>query len=305
MIYDLICLGNITLDDVILPDGKTQDNCFGGDALYATLGGRIWSKDVNFVAPIGNNTPELFCTQLKNSGIDLLGMPSRNLPIIRNLVKYHTTGERQWTLLSDPEHFFPLSPVPSDIPISYLSSKAFLILAMDMKAQELLAPFLKNSGSLIALDPQEDYIFGNEKRLLNILKDVDIFMPSQDEVYNLLKHKDWQIAAEELSHYGPKIVVIKCGKEGSILFDATSNLTVNIPAYPTKAIDTTGAGDSFCGGFMTEFSKAGNLLRAGIAGTVSASFAIEGYGLGHMFSINPIEVQQRFAKLSDLMKQYF
>jgi len=300
MIYDLICLGNITLDDIILPDGQTQNNCFGGDALYATLSGRIWSKHVSFVAPIGNDTPELFFSQLNNSGIDLLGMPSRNLPMIRNIVKYHAAGERQWTLLSDPDLFFPLSPVPSDIPISYLSSKAFLILAMDMKAQEILVPFLKNSGALIALDPQEDYILGNEQRLLNVLKDVDIFMPNQDEVYNLLKHRDWHKAAKELANYGPKIIVIKCGADGSLIFDANLNTTMTIPAFDTQAKDTTGAGDSYCGGFMTVFTEGHNLIRAGIAGTVSASFAIEGYGHSHMFNINPTEAQQRFTKLINL-----
>lgn len=305
MMFDLICLGNLTVDDVILPEGQVCSGCFGGDAIYAVLGGRIWSDKVRFVAPTGNDFPETMTEALLSSGLDCAGMPIRDLPVIRNKVHYKENGQRHWTLLSNPDNFFPLSPAPADIPKQFFNSKAFLILAMDMKAQSNLAAYLASRNALVALDPQEDYIPGNEQKLLDILQYVDIFMPSLAEVELLLKTNDVEHAAERLAAYGPKIIVIKLGTNGSLIYSAADHQFIRIPMLATDTIDTTGAGDSYCGGFMTVYAQEKNFIKAGLAGAVSASFAVEGFGLSHMFHIDPVDARDRFNKLSTDFRQSF
>ena len=297
MMFDVICLGNLTVDDVILPQGQIRSGCFGGDAIYAVLGGRLWSDQIRFVAPTGKDFPETMTEALRSSGIDCSGMPARDLPVIRNKVHYREDGQRHWTLLSDPDNFFPLSPAPADIPEPFLNAKAFLILAMDMQAQANLAAFLASRNALVALDPQEDYIPGNEQKLLDILQYVHIFMPSLAEVELLLKTKDIERAAKRLSAYGPKIVIIKLGINGSLIYSAAEDRFIRIPIFKTNTVDTTGAGDSYCGGFMTVYAQEKNLVKAGLAGAVSASFAVEGFGLSHMFHIDPAIAEYRFNKL--------
>jgi len=305
MMFDLICLGNLTVDDVILPQGQVRSGCFGGDAIYAVLGGQLWSDRVRFVAPTGSDFPETMTEALRSSGLDCAGMPIRDLPVIRNKVHYKADGQRHWTLLSDPDNFFPLSPAPADIPKHFLNAKAFLILAMDMQAQSNLAAFLASNNALVALDPQEDYIPGNEQKLLDILQYVDIFMPSLAEVELLLKTNDVEHAAERLADYGPKIIVIKLGTNGSLIYSAADNRFIRIPMFTTTTVDTTGAGDSYCGGFMTAYAQEKNLIKAGLAGAVAASFAVEGFGLSHMFHIDPADARNRFKKLSTDFQQSF
>jgi ribokinase len=36
----LVCFGNLTLDDIVQPDGAEYARCIGGDALYGVLAGR-------------------------------------------------------------------------------------------------------------------------------------------------------------------------------------------------------------------------------------------------------------------------
>jgi sugar/nucleoside kinase (ribokinase family) len=291
---DLICLGNITIDDVVLHDGTTQMGCFGGDAIYAALSAAMWIDNVQFVAPVGNDYPDENLQYLNNSGWDLSGLPVRAVPTHRNWVIYENDGRRTWVLRTNSENFFTLSPLVNDIPVPFRYAKAFLILAMDLAAQENLVRGLSRGEALVALDPQEDNLPGNEDRVFKMLEGVDIFLPSEIEVYRLLGHNDYERAARQFSQVGCQIVGIKLGELGSLLYDANEDRFHRIPIYPTRVIDTTGAGDSFSGGFMAQYLQSQDLLQAGLAGAVSASFAVEGFGLTHLFDVGRDDAKARF-----------
>ena len=298
MRYDLVCLGNLSIDDVVLPDQTTRLNCFGGDTIYAALGARWWSDDVRFVAPSGADYPENNLEFLIRSGLQIRGLVKRPVPTVHYRVSYANNNQRTWTMLSNPDDFLELSPTLSDVPAEYRIARAFLVLAMDLKAQEALAPALHYYGQL-ALDPQEEYIPGNEKRVLEMLKDVDIFLPSLEEVSLLLGHHDPEKACRLFAGLGPKVVVVKLGGQGSLIYDALADRFYPIPIYPTRVVDTTGAGDTFCGGFMAMYVRSGDLVKAGLAGAVSASYAVEDFGLTHMFDINPMEAGLRLRALEE------
>jgi len=54
---------------------------------------------------------------------------------------------------------------------------------------------------------------------------------------------------------------------------------LHVPAIPTTVVDTTGAGNAFCGGFLAGFIQTGDLLTAARYGRVAASFLVEQVGL--------------------------
>jgi len=47
-----------------------------------------------------------------------------------------------------------------------------------------------------------------------------------------------------------------------------------VPAYPCSVIDATGAGNSYCGGFLVGYLRTRDVLHAALYGTVSASFTV-------------------------------
>jgi sugar/nucleoside kinase (ribokinase family) len=205
-------------------------------------------------------------------------------------------------LESDPNDFFELSPTLQDIPADYREAKAFMILAMDLTAQETLAPILRKKG-LVAVDPQEDYVAGNENRILAMLKNVDIFTPSQEEVFRLLGHQDNEKACQEFVSQGAGVVVIKMGREGSLIFDSRTRKFFHIPIYQTTVVDTTGAGDAYCGGLMAMYEKTGDWGKAGLGGAVSASFAVEDFGLTQMFNVPREQAESRFKALEVIYRK--
>ena len=297
MAIDLVCLGNVTIDDTVMPDGLTKMACFGGDTIYGALSAALWNENVRVVAPIGEDFPPEHLKKLGDLGWDLAGLPVRPLPTSRSWVIYEYNGDRTWVARSDPDNFFELSPKPEDLPEAYLESKAFLILAMDLKSQEILAKYLHDLGALVCLDTQEDNIVGNQDRVFSMLPNVNIFMPSQTEVHRLLGHDDYKRAAKEFAEYGPEVVVIKMGEQGSLIYQSTIGNFIKVPSFKTKAVDTTGAGDSYCGGFMGMYINNQNLLHAGLAGAVSASFAVEKFGNNRLIEVTQDEANQRFEEL--------
>lgn len=291
----LVCLGNLTIDDVVLPDGTERPGCTGGDALYASLAARLFEPRTEMVAPVGSDWPASTSLQIRTAGLSEAGLLPRDIPSLHNRVAYDADGGRVWTLFNGDDAFHILSPTVTDIPQSFLKAEIFLILAMTLEAQIDLVHGLKDRpGSLVALDMQEDYIRGNEQVLRNLIGQCDIFMPSADEAQQLLGHQDWEAAARTFADLGPQVVVLKLGADGVLVHDRATDRMIRVPPFPGQVVDTTGAGDSFCGGFLAALLQdRGDLESAARAGAVAAAFAVSDYGADPMFKAEPGEARRR------------
>ncbi len=81
---------------------------------------------------------------------------------------------------------------------------------------------------------------------------IDIFMPSIDEAKEISGETEPGKIADVFFEKGVKSVVIKLGKKGAYLREKAEGKSVIVSTYTKiKAVDTTGAGDSFCSGFIT------------------------------------------------------
>ncbi len=295
--FDLICLGNVTIDDIILSDGTVRWACLGGDAIYAGLAARLWSDSIGLVAPVGRDFPTSLVQRLAAAGFDTTGLPGRNVMTRHNRVTYEVDRSRQWTVLSPLGDFRHLSPGSADIPPAFLDTRFALVLAMDLGAQEELVATLAARGVKVALDPQEDYVAGNEARILRMLDAVTVFLPSEVEVERLLGHRDHERAARQFAGHGCAVVAIKRGAEGVLVYDAGTEHFLHLPPAPARVIDTTGAGNSFSGGFMAVYARTGDLSAAARAGLIASAFAIEDFGLNHLFDVTREQATERLDRL--------
>ena len=67
--------------------------------------------------------------------------------------------------------------------------------------------------------------------------------------------------------------------DGCTVYEAASGRMTHVAALPATVVDTTGAGDSFCGAFIAELLESGDAVAAAHAGVAAASFTVEDYGL--------------------------
>ncbi len=294
----LVCLGNLTIDDLELPGGGQISGCIGGDALYAVLAARLWEPTAEMVAPIGADFPRALLARVVAHGLSAAGLRPSARDTLHNRIRYEADGSRSWTLFSTEDDFEELSPRPGDLPAEFHEAEAFLVLAMTLAAQAALVGHLRGTGAIIALDPQEDYIAGNEPALRALVAQTDIFMPSAEEVRRLLGHEDWSKAARTFAASGPAIVVVKLAEQGCLVYDRAQDRESRVAALPTAATDATGAGDCFCGAFLAKFlDDRADLEAAARAGNAAASFAVEGYGAEPLFHATPAEAHGRSMRM--------
>lgn len=85
---------------------------------------------------------------------------------------------------------------------------------------------------------------------------LDYFMPSIDEAVMIAKRQEPDAIADVFMQKGVKNVIIKLGSKGSYLRKAGWETGKVFPALKgVTAVDTTGAGDSFCSGFLATFAR--------------------------------------------------
>jgi ribokinase len=281
----LVCCGNLTLDDIVLPDGTVEEMSVGGDALYGVLAARLLLPDAEMLAPVGCDLPQHVWDMIDAAGLSRHGLPARGWPTIRTRFVYQTADRRIVTLQSSEADFDRLSPRGNDIPARFWGADAFMVLAMTLAAQrDLVRDIRAKTRALIALDTQEEYCDGNEAAILDLASQVDVFMPSADEVRRLIGAREPAEAARYFASLGPRVVVIKLGAAGCLVHDAISGEIFMSSSVPGPVVDTTGAGDAFCSAFVASMVTAPrDLRRAASSGGRAASLAIGGFGVRSLF----------------------
>ena len=144
---------------------------------------------------------------------------------------------------------------------SFVGEKSF-------EAQKRLVENLPKNVK-VSLDPGELYARKGIKALNPILKRTFVFMPNSRELALLTGMEDYVKGAEKMLELGVKVVAVKLGGRGCYVTDGRENH--HVEAFKVQIVDTTGAGDAFCAGFiygllngksLKECAKLGNFVAS-------------------------------------------
>ena len=293
--------GNITIDDIVLPDGKTYMGTLGGDVLYASMGCRLWMDQVHMLSRANEAFMKEYEPIILRSGLNYDGIGIYDEEIVRNWVIYDTDQRRHFIYRNSPELLAKLSPEVNDIPEG-INANAVFLAAMAIENQVSLARYFKEKGLLVLADPYDEDVRSKRDKVDELLKYVDIFLPSAAEALAYFGNENFKENAKLFSDLGPGIVVIKLGKDGCLIYDKAKDKYIEIPAYEGEIVDLTGAGDAFGGGFTAGYLLTGDAVLAAVMGSISSSFAIEGFGSLPLFNKSREEAKQRFEEFLDTIK---
>jgi sugar/nucleoside kinase (ribokinase family) len=303
-----IVAGKLLREFVILPSGEARVDFPGGNLLYASVGVALWEPDPppGMIARVGEDYPQEWLDEFERRGLDTRGI--KVLPHAVDLRFFACFFDRTTRITDDPlTHFarhklaFPKVLLgyqdksteldsrtrPSEISLrqidfipAYLEATAAHICPLDYLSHSLLPAILRQAGfTFITLDPSPGYMNPVFKDTLpSLLTGLTAFMPSEEEVRSLYQGRKedlWEMA-EEIASYGCEIVVIKRGERGQIVYDRGTGFRWEVPSYPSRMVDPTGAGDAFCGGFLAGYRRTYDALEACLHGNISASLVVEG-----------------------------
>jgi sugar/nucleoside kinase (ribokinase family) len=273
---DLWVLGNLTIDDLVLPDGTTSMGLCGGNAIFAALGGRVWSTQVGLAARIGPDFPRNNIERLETAGVQL-ALSKVDAPTLHNWALYESPDRRRFINWLDSGSHLQQSLLPAEVPAAAGLARVCHVAPMPLEVQSKLVRFLAPQPALVSLDPHDEYINGAEDALLDLLALVDLFLPSRREAALLYGRDAPEDAARAFLSRGPRAVAIKLGAEGSVVCGRGVE-PVHVPAVPVIAVDPTGAGDGYCGGFCVSFGQQGDVLEAALHATVAGALMVEHRG---------------------------
>jgi ribokinase len=295
----LFTIGGFTLDDTVTPDGRVIRAAPGGNALYAAVGARVWTEEVGIVSPVGCDYPQEHLDRLAQAGFNLDGVRRIDEPGFHVWILHEGDGKRQIIYRLDSGDNKTLDPRPEDLPPQIGAADAAHLCPILGASQAALAEALLDRSvpatlDLIVVPDQIDVSRGHDR---SIWPGLLALLPSVEEVRALFGDLPLGELIEALRAVGPQTFAVKLGEHGSVVNDPARGRLFHVPAYPAEVTDATGAGDSFCGGFLAGIRELGDPVEAALRGTVSASFVIEDFGALHALDRSGGQAAERLAAL--------
>jgi len=113
----------------------------------------------------------------------------------------------------------------------------------------------------VSFDPGAVYAQKGYSAIEPIIKKTYVLLPNSFELEQLTGESDYCKGADFMIGRGVKIVAVKLGSAGCYVTDGRERL--RIEPFKVKVVDTTGAGDAFCAGFLFGLIKNKSLSECG------------------------------------------
>ena len=308
----MVSISDITLDYILDPAGAPHLHLLGGKGVYAAVGMWLWGLRVGLAVSAGADFDLARLEPVRRAGIDIRGVQRHpETATVRWAQQYAPDGERvAW---NPRRHYAGLAAPPVDptslpdidgfstpdvvrahhvklplLPDDYRTAPAYHFAGAEFLRYPETFGVWMGRGAACGLDadwysgPALDVDDAGVEEALAPLAGFAAVLPSAEDVYRIFgPGVDLRRAACRLAQASGGPVAVKLGASGSLLYRPRQDRFDTIPIVRIKAIDPTGAGDAYAGGFLAGLLRTGDPLEAALWGTVSASFVVEGYGAAY------------------------
>jgi len=298
----VLVVGSVAYDSVVTPAGS-RDDALGGSATYFSTSASYFTP-VSVVAVVGDDFQPEHTALLTKHGIDVSGLERREGKTFRWSGVYGAEDvNARRTLSTQLNVFAEFSPTlgldHQRLPFVFLAN-------IDPDLQMDVLGQMESTPKLVALDTMNYWIERKSSRIRRVIQDVDVLFVDEGEARSLASEVNIVRSARRIMDLGPKTVVVKRGEHGVLLFQEDGIFAA--PAFPLEeAVDPTGAGDSFAGGFLGYLVASGDLSadgfrRATVIGSVMGSFAVESFSLDRIGALTRQDVEDRFRAFERLVR---
>ena len=286
------CVGILVADVMVRPVDKIPGKGLleqvdsiemytGGNAMTATVNLQTLGTQSAIIGKVGTDVfGDFLEKEFQKRGIDTRGLvKDPNTQTSVSVVLSDRDGERSFLHCVGANGTFCLDDVNWEVieeaEIVFVTG-SFLMNTFDGEQTRLFLKKCKELGKTTLLDVCWDAKGQWGKVLDPCMPYIDIFMPSIDEAVQLTGEKEPPQIADVFFAKGVGKVVIKWGKRGCYARESVDAEGVVLPTLEKMpVVDTTGAGDSFCSGFLAALARGKSFLEccafANATGSVSVS----------------------------------
>jgi len=307
---DIICVGILVADVLGKPVDRFPEKGklglvekmslqIGGCAANVAIDLAKLGLETTIIGKIGDDNFGKFLVEALNSEkVDISGLKiDKNVSTSASMVMISGDGERSILHSFGANAKFGFDDINPEVVKRakiMLIAGTFLMPDFDGEGTRKLLKLAKENGVLCCMDTAWDSKGQWLNKIESSMKYLDWFMPSYDESCEMSgKTKPAEIA-QFFQERGVKNVIIKLGGEGCFVKQEKED-GFTIEAFTkVKAIDTSGAGDSFCAGFLAGLSKGWDIpTSAKFANAVGAHCIME---IGTTTGIKTIDETLEFIK---------
>jgi len=288
----LLVVGSVAIDSVRTPLGEVKE-VLGGAAVYSSVAASFFTP-VRMVGVVGTDFPAAHLHFLRSRGIDLRGLQVVEGRTFRWSGYYDFDINQAHSLDTQLNVFADFRPI---LPDDYRDTPFVLLANIDPELQLQVLEQVRQPR-LTLCDTMNFWIEGKRDALLEVLRRVDVAFMNDAEARQLCGTFSLVAAARRILAMGPRVVVIKKGEHGAVMFRGDSHFSA--PSYPLEVVcDPTGAGDTFEGGVIGYLAKTNdlseeNFRRAVVYGSVLASFNVEAFSLDRLRTLTHAEIEARY-----------
>jgi ribokinase len=254
--------------------GTSFDRGFGGKGANQAVAAARLGATVSFVGRVGaDEFGRAIREQLVREGVEvshLLDDPDR--PTGTAAILVDDAGEN--AIVGVPGANLGLTPEDLRAAAPLLQSSAIVLAPCETMIETIMEAFqiAHAAGCRCVLNPAPARELPHE--LLAVL---DVIVPNETELRALTGRPtesldDAAAAAEVLRARGPRTVIATLGARGALVVGSDGRTF--LAAVPVTAVDTTGAGDAFCGALVTYLAAGNPIVEAARRANVVAAMSV-------------------------------
>lgn len=249
----------------------------GGKGANQAVAAKRLGGEVKFICKVGHDMfGDNALRQYREEGLDTSGILRSSLPSGVALIYVDSHAENCIVVASGANA--DLSEEDIEASREAIENCGILLLQLETPVPSVLkaAKIAHKAGATVVLNPAPACPLPEE-----IFQYVDIFIPNETELstYSGIQVNDVasaEKAALVMQEKGVGTLIVTMGSKGSLICEGSAALFV--PAHKVKAVDTTAAGDTFCGGLCVAIAEEKDLKAATEFATTAAALAVQKMG---------------------------
>ena len=273
---NFIAVGSIIIDDIVYPDGRTSMGVLGGGGTHAAYGMAFAGERPGLVGLVGDDLPADIRARLEND-FDTTGLAWTHHPQVRGWQIFEWNGVRNEIFRVDVIEPFMFHPTADSPSIPYDSVRGLTLLREACYVESWRQRFPE---ATLLWEPTRAFMLAADHAAFAAgIPHADIVSPNLHEAQTMYGIEDEVEIMRRLLADDVKIAALRMGERGSLVAGQGDRQAHFIPAvHVPDVVDQTGAGNTYCGGFVVGLCLTGDWLQAGCYGAAAASFALEYVG---------------------------